>query len=144
MTAVLSLRRAGLKLSQTSCPRLALLLQSPKTATMISSKGRRQAGGIAAAGSGRADDGGHELSTHVSSDGVTPRMVDVGGKVSRGALFLSHRLRILLWDYVRMFLFLNWLHFTYFVIAGESHTLMARVMNKTLQVAHHFQIRGVV
>lgn len=28
-----------------------------------------------------AVDGGHKLSTHVSPDGLTPRMVDVGGKV---------------------------------------------------------------
>lgn len=27
------------------------------------------------------NDAGHELSTHVSSDGLTPRMVDVGIKV---------------------------------------------------------------
>ncbi|CAB1109753.1 unnamed protein product [Ectocarpus sp. CCAP 1310/34] len=33
-------------------------------------------------GGGAADDGGHELSTHVSSDGVTPRMVDVGDKAT--------------------------------------------------------------
>ena len=30
---------------------------------------------------GSAGDGGHELSTHVTADGATPRMVDVGGKV---------------------------------------------------------------
>lgn len=29
----------------------------------------------------RGDNGGHHLSTHVSPDGLTPRMVDVGSKV---------------------------------------------------------------
>ncbi|CAM9706477.1 unnamed protein product [Ectocarpus sp. 13 AM-2016] len=46
---------------------------------------RWQAGGTAAVRGGggrRADDGGHELSTHVCSDGVTPRMVDVGHKAT--------------------------------------------------------------
>ncbi|CAM9214732.1 unnamed protein product [Scytosiphon promiscuus] len=82
MTAALSLRRAGLRLSRTTCSR-PTLLQPPQTSTAISSTGRRQAGGTAAAaGSKRADDGGHELSTHVSPDGVTPRMVDVGSKAT--------------------------------------------------------------
>lgn len=37
--------------------------------------------GSANGGRGGGHDGGHELSTHVSEDGQTPRMVDVGGKV---------------------------------------------------------------
>eukprot|EP00903_Cladosiphon_okamuranus_P012615 g11803.t1 len=50
----------------------------------MSYSGARQrgaAGGAAATG-GSTDKDGHELSTHVSSDGVTPRMVDVGGKAT--------------------------------------------------------------
>lgn len=35
----------------------------------------------AANGGDGGGDGGHELSTHVSADGLTPRMVDVGRKV---------------------------------------------------------------
>ncbi|CAM9560271.1 unnamed protein product, partial [Hapterophycus canaliculatus] len=81
MNAVLSSRRVGPRLSPT-CSRF-MLLPLPQTRTTVSSKGRREAGGTAAApGRKRADDDGHELSTHVSSDGITPRMVDVGGKAT--------------------------------------------------------------
>lgn len=62
------------------------LLRPPLQATRkISCSGARQRGGGAAATGGGADQDGHELSTHVSPDGLTPRMVDVGGKVSRQA-----------------------------------------------------------
>lgn len=62
---------------------LCLLRSSMEATRKISCSGARQRGGEAAPTGGNADQDGHELSTHVSSDGLTPRMVDVGGKVSR-------------------------------------------------------------
>ena len=87
--ALAALRGAALRVAETSS--LRLVRPSAQATRETSWSGAARQRGARTAATGRSDDqDGHELSTHVSSDGLTPRMVDVGGKVSRQVQILTH------------------------------------------------------